>query len=853
MLLLYGNLYGQNTTMILEQGWEFRHSVDTDWFPAVVPGCVHLDQMANNIIPDPNYRENHKELLWEEDQDWVYRNSFNLNESQFTSDDIQLVFEGLDTYTGITLNGSPLANTDNMFRTWMFPVKNLLKPGKNILEITFLSAVKKGKEQAVALPYTLPGEEKVFTRKAQYHYGWDWGPRLVTCGIWRPVWLSFISGPSIQNIHIQQKNISFQKAELSINCEISAIRELNCTVSVTAANNRKDTAVTLQPGINLISLPFSIENPPLWFPNNMNKGQNPKLTTFDIRLLDHNKLITHSSVKTGLRKIELITDKDSVGESFYFRINGKPVFIKGANYIPPDNFLSRPDSAYYRQMLKDAQLSNMNMLRVWGGGVYESDYFYDLCDELGIMVWQDFMFACAMYPGDKQFLDNVAAEAKDNLTRLRNHPCVVLWCGNNEIDEGWHNWGWQKQYKYSASDSAKIWDDFLQLFTKILPEQVDLYDPGKPYWPSSPSIGWGHKEALLSGDSHYWGVWWGMEPFETYEKKVPRFMSEYGFQGFPDINTINAFTDKQDRYLFSPVLKAHQKHPTGYETIKTYMERDYPVPSGLEDFTYISQVMQSDGITKAIEAHRRAKPNCMGTLYWQYNDCWPVVSWSSRDWFGRWKALQFSVRRAFEPVIVSAYRDSTGRIGAWVINDSEQSIIGSLEINIIDLNGKRLYNKSFPGLEVSTEKNTVRFIEKQDYESIINSAGKGNCLMTADFYYNNNKHIYNTLFFAKPKELNISEDLSIDIKYEPVIVYENPEDPSPLKKTVYTKASIKLKAHKLAKNVWLQLNGPDAIFSDNNFDLLPGQEKIIECLPKDIHNDILIYSLKTRTLANPDN
>ena len=420
--------------------------------------------------------------------------------------------------------------------------------------------------------------------------------------------------------------------------------QLKSVIQVNEVNHSEK--ITLQKGLNSYKTKLSVPDPKLWWPNGM--GDQP-LYQLDFQIESSNS-VDSQNVIFGIRQIELVQQKDSIGESFYFKINGKPFFAKGANYIPQDNFPSRVPDEKYIQTIQTALDANMNMLRVWGGGIYEKDIFYDLCDQKGILVWQDFMFACTMYPGDSAFIENVRQEAIYQVKRLRNHPSIALWCGNNEVDEGWHNWGWQKALNYSASDSTEVWNNYLKIFEKILPEAVSLYSPYTPYIPSSPQNGWGRKESLTHGDAHYWGVWWGAEPFEIYEEKVGRFMSEYGFQGFPDLKTLDSCLLPEDRNLLSPALLNHQKHPRGMELIRTYMELEYKVPDEFEDYAYVSQLVQAYGIKKAIEAHRRAMPRCMGTLYWQLNDCWPVISWSSVDYYNRWKALHYFVRQAYQDV-----------------------------------------------------------------------------------------------------------------------------------------------------------------------------------------------------------
>ncbi|MCX6270349.1 MAG: glycoside hydrolase family 2 protein [Bacteroidetes bacterium] len=828
LAFFFSKLYSQ--PVFLHNNWQFRQSGKIQWNPAIVPGTVHTDLLTWGMIPDPFFGNNEKDLQWIENEDWEYRTTFSLTMTQLNHSEINLVFEGLDTYAIVTLNGKTILKADNMFRTWKVEVKPYVKPGENELSVLFESASRKGKEMAAILPYTLPGDEKIFTRKVQSQYGWDWGPRFVTCGIWRPVYIEIPENIDIRDIHILQKSISGDTASLEFSTSISSVAKAEVLFTIIDKDNQSTLIkkqVKLEKGSRDYSFQINILSPRLWWPNGMGK---PELYHFRVSLSVNNQPLSEYNITTGLRKIELVQDKDSNGRSFYFRVNGVPVFAKGANYIPPDNFLPRVDSSAYRKIINEVCESNMNMLRVWGGGSYENNYFYDCCDQNGILIWQDFMFACAMYPGDKPFLDNVSEEASDNVTRLRNHPCIALWCGNNEIDEGWHNWGWQKQYHYSDSDSARIWNDYLELFQRRLPAILARLDPGSSYWPSSPSIGWGHRESLKSGDAHYWGVWWGMEPFETYEKKVGRFMSEYGFQGFPDLNTFDRFSHPADQYLGSEMLKAHQKHPAGYETIQTYMGREYKIPSAFPDYVYTSQLLQANGIRRAIEAQRRAKPYCMGILYWQLNDCWPVVSWSGRDWYGRWKALQYTVKKAYEPFIVSIYQDSTGIISVHLINDNPQPVKGKLEINLTDFQGKVYWSRSYLNIEVQTVKNTVFFLARNDTEPWLNTIGKNNTVLQARFVSEKGTSYESCYYFAKPSELTLYNDLSYHI------TGSGPE---------YT---LHLHANKLAKNVWIRIDTTDAVYSDNYFDLMPGQDKGVQ-IRCNIEPDILKNKLMVRTLA----
>ena len=787
--------WSQNTDRNLcSENWSFKKVTDSNWLPAKVPGTVHTDLFNNKIIPDPFFGSNEKQLQWIENEDWEYQTTFNVSAEELTHQNCFLQFDGLDTFAKVTLNGSVILSANNMFRTWKVGVKNLLRLGENKLEFTFASAVKKGKTNAGKHNYTLPGDEKVFVRKAQYHFGWDWGPRFVTAGIWKKISLCFLDDAFITKIKCNQKSILGSKAQLEFTAEINCLITGNFNFKV----NDKTQNFSLKKGLNQITLPYKIKQPKLWWPNGLGEAY---LYPFEISLIKNNQVVDSKKLSIGLRTIELIQEKDTIGNSFYFKVNGIPVFMKGANYIPPDSFLPRTTDSIYKSIVKNAVDANMNMLRVWGGGVYADDAFYEECDKNGILVWQDFMFACAMYPGETAFLDNVKNEVIDNVTRLQNHPSIALWCGNNEIDEGWHNWGWQKQYNYSKQDSTKIWNDYQKLFHEIIPQTLDNLLPKSEnrYWPSSPSIGWGKKESLLQGDSHYWGVWWGMEPFEIYEKKVGRFMSEYGFQGMPNWETFKSFTYADELNLNSEAVKNHQKHPTGYATIQTYMERDYKIPKSFEDYIYVSQLLQADGMKTAIEAHRRAKPNCMGTLYWQLNDCWPVASWSSVDYLGRWKAFHYQVKRSFENLLISI-KEEEDDYKVYIINDNLNSIEGDLSIILYDFNGKKVVeiNEPTTSNENSSElKIAIPKINLKKYE-------KENSVLSVSFT-SKNKTAKSLFYFVKPKDLKLSKP-NIKIR-------------------VVDNTTIEISSDVLAKNVFL--SSGNAFFSDNYFDLLPNEKRNI--------------------------
>ncbi|WP_316931371.1 glycoside hydrolase family 2 protein [Chryseobacterium sp. P1-3] len=494
--------------------------------------------MNNNIIQDPFKDENEKKAQWIENEDWDYQVSFSVSSKELKNDHVNLVFNGLDTFSEIYLNGKLLRKTDNMFRKWEVPVKQYLRPGDNLLQIKFKSAVNTGKELAKKVPFTMPESPRSFVRKAQYQFGWDWGPRLVTAGIWKDVKLEFWNRAKFENIKIEQKSISDKNADLNIHTSILADKEGKYTVVI----NNKSNTVQLKKGHNKISIPFAIQNPKLWQPNGWGEAH-----LYDMRfsLKKDSQTLSDETMKIGLRTVELVQEKDEKGKSFYFKVNGNPLYIKGTNWIPADSFSPRITREKYHKLIKDSKEANMNMIRIWGGGIYEDDEFYKACDENGILVWQDFMFAGSFYPADEAFLNNVKEEVKDQVNRLQNHPSIALWCGNNEIDEAIVNWGYQKQFKYSKNDSIQVWKDYKKLFHDVIPNTLkeNLTAEKNIYWPSSPSIGWGHKESLTEGDSHYWGVWWGEQPFEIYNEKVGRFYVRIWLSGnaYFRSDTINVF------------------------------------------------------------------------------------------------------------------------------------------------------------------------------------------------------------------------------------------------------------------------------------------------------------------------
>jgi len=817
---LYPTQAQTHTRLLDNADWKFRKQTESSWLPATVPGTVHTDLFANKIIPDPFYGNNESQLQWIETQNWEYQSSFSLSVNELQNSHIELQFDGLDTYAKVFLNDSLLLQADNMFRTWKTDVKRLLKPGNNKLFIVFESAVKRAKLEAQNLSYTLPGHEKVFTRKAQYQYGWDWGPRFVTCGIWQSIKLNFWTGAKIADVYVIQKMLTDKLGALDFACEFHAdsAGEYLIAVDLLEGENCLDCypqTVTLKQGANFMKFQRAIVSPERWWSNGLGKQH---LYPFRVTINKKNTVLDSSFVKVGLRTLELVQDPDRSGMSFYFKLNGIPVFMKGANFIPPDNFLPRIKPKDYAQIVKNAADANMNMLRVWGGGTYANDEFYKQCDEQGILVWQDFMFACAMYPGNKAFFQNVAYEAVDQVKRLRNHACLAIWCGNNEVDEGWKNWGWQKQYNYSTEDSTTITQDNKRLFEGILKSVVFDFDFARAYWPSSPSIGWGHKESLTQGDSHYWGVWWGMEPLEIYKQKVGRFMSEYGFQGMPPLSSFQKMGAFRNLKIDSANYLAHQKHPKGYQTIDSYMKRDYRVPVTFEQYIYVSQLLQANALRLAIEAHRRSKPYCMGSLYWQLNDCWPVTSWSSVDYYNNFKASHYQAKSSFQDIILSVV-EADSECLVYAISDLLHKQTGNFLYALYNLKGDKISSNQFQVSLDSNRSNLIYKLNKKEWKAMDISNLVLKCELKIENYKAENPSVF--YFFAKPKDLKLSK-----AKYEIKTIHD--------KDVQY----ITLKANAVMKDVWIQIKNENLALSDNFFDLLPGETKYIYLPPGVFVNDL---------------
>ena len=829
----------------IDKNWVFKMTGDSTWLPATVPGYVHTDLLANNIIEDPFYRLNEHHLQWIDKNDWEYRAAFNIDVETLEKDVVELNFNGLDTYANVFLNNRLILTANNMFMHWQVSCKDYLKPGKNTLRVVFESPINIGLEKRENLGYFLPGAENdqselgglgdkktcVFSRKAQYHFGWDWGPRLVSSGIWQDVELMAWNKCKLVDVNIIRKGLSEIEANLLSEIEIESVEDRDVNI-VGMIDSEKifEQKASLTKGINKVNIPFKIQNPELWWTNGLG-GQ--KLYSIEIQVKDGDKILSSKSLNIGLRTIEVIQKPDSIGKSFYFQVNGEPVFMKGANYIPQDIFLSRVSDKDYERLIKSAVEANFNMLRVWGGGIYEKDTFYDLCDKYGILVWQDFMFACAMYPGNKAFLENVKNEATQNVKRLRNHPCIALWCGDNEILSAWNRWGWKENVLENQGQNIvdTVWKAYDDIFHNILPEVVSNFDPQRLYWSSSPSAGFGELENGKSGDNHYWGVWWEKEPFSKYKEVIPRFMSEYGFQSFPELNSVKKYALKSDWDINSEVMKSHQRSSIGNVTIKEYMKRDYRNPKNFPMFLYVNHVLQAEGIKMAIEAHRRNMPLCMGSLYWQINDCWPVASWSGIDNFGNWKAMHYFVKKAFNDVLVSPDIDTNNQFKVSVVSDKLKYIDAKLKLSVIDFDGKVLWTDE-KNIEISANSSNIYF--QDDLDQLLKGMERENILLHAEVLdYDDRLLSENIIFFMAVKDLELPKP---EIKHN-IQKIENG-------------FLLKLSSDKLAKNLYLRADELEGRFSDNYFDLLPGASVTLEFTPfqeisiEDFEKKLNIFSIR---------
>lgn len=776
-------------TINLNGSWKFRNTNDNEYMDASVPGSVYADLFALGKIPDPYYRDNEDEVRRLSDFDYEYTRLFVADDLCYKN--IELVCDGIDTLCEIYINDVFVAKTKNMHRGYRFDVKDIIKQGENTIKVVLLSPTKYIEKMHSIEP--LGGTHDAVEgfshlRKAHCMFGWDWGPTLPDLGIWRDIRIECYN-ERIKDFYITQTH-SENRVDLAIDVDATSD---SISVEITSPDGKKYTAQGADCKI-------TVEDPMLWWHQGYGKQNlydvKISLGTEDVR-----------EFKIGLRTLTVNTEKDEWGRKFCFNVNGKNIFAMGSNYIPEDSILARTSEERTRKLLTDCVKANHNCIRIWGGGTYLPDYFYSICDELGLIVWQDFMFACGVYSFD-ELEEEVKEEVIYNVKRLRHHSCIGLWCGNNEIEEAW-------AVMWSQIYSEKYKADYIKLFECIIPKLVSEYDPNRLYWSSSPSSGGSFIEPRNEnvGDRHYWSVWHGMEPFEDYKNYHFRFLSEFGFQSFPCVKTIETFALPEDMNIFSYVMEKHQKNGTANERIVTYLSRNYSYPYSFEHLVYLSQLLQAESMRFGVEHFRRNRKNdrCMGTLYWQTNDCWPVASWSGIDYYGRWKALHYKSKRFYAPVLLSAdIEDTCAKL--CVVNDSNSAFCGKAEWRLADSDGKTIRKGV---CDVNAESLDVAEVAELDFSDCMSC------------YKDKTNLVFNYRLFDAESEISSECQLFVKPKH---FEYKNPGI-----NIEYKEDRVEISVSAFAHEIELTAEDADMKFSDNYFSLLPGETKTIYTSSKPMH------------------
>jgi len=791
----------------LSGAWLFRQANTLEWIDAQVPGSVHVDLLRAGCIPDPFTGTNEKQVAWVAESDWEYRRSFQVEADLLADEHIDLVFDGLDTLAEVWLNGVWLGSAENMFRQYRWEVKNLLKTGENELRILFASTVNAISKQEetrslMGVPQGIAGAPHV--RKAPCQFGWDWGPQLPPTGIWKDVRLEGSSLPTLGDVYFRQTHLSGAvRLSAQIQVESTSPADLEVLLRVVDPEGREFTALTAVTGSTAEGskgfLELLIDPALLWWPNGY--GDQP-LYRVDVCLMGGRRELDRRSYTIGLRTVELKREKDAYGESFTFFVNGTPIFARGSDWIPADSFPTRITDAHLEHLVWSAAEANQNMLRVWGGGFYEEDRFYDLCDRYGLLVWQDFVFACSVYPlDDPSFVENVHQEVIQNVRRLRHRASLALWCGNNEMEWSWENWG-----LWISQELVPLRAAYEQFFYHTLPEWLAVEDPDRAYWSSSPSANdpfW-DSNSPDRGDAHYWDVWHGRKPFTAYREVYPRFMSEFGFQSLPPLATIRTYARESDWDLSSSVMIHHQRCENGNSLMAAQMADGYRMPKDFPSMVYMTMILQAEGIRYGVEHWRRHKHRVSGTLYWQLNDCWPVASWSSIDYFGRWKALHYAARRFYAPVLLSIQDDLSERgacMSVYVTSDIRQAWQGEVAWKLTRLDGEVLDAKRH---RVCLEPQESRLVCALDFEA---AEGKRPHLVFICELIQDGQVVGRSLApFVPNKDLALE-----DPRLETQVSLEEGE------------VVVSLRAWTLARFVEVSLEGADVVFSDNYFDVLAGE------------------------------
>jgi beta-mannosidase len=788
--------------------WKMFHPVKKEWILAGTHGSVQEMLISTGELPDPFYGKNEEKFGWVEDHVWEFVCEFNVSDEQFKKEYIELEFPGIDTYADIYLNDSLIGFAQNAFRPYFFQVKDKIKSGKNILRVVFTSPIMYHREAYEKAKYKLPAPNDVdsiaiapYTRKPQYQFGWDWALRMNTIGFLKPVKLNAYQGNKIRSINITTISIDDNAAELAF--EIQLVHPVKTPMTW---ESDLFGPIDIVPGETRITRRETVQQPRLWWP----KGQGSQELYSDSWVLKSNvsgaaEILDKRDVRFGIRTSELINEADKWGTAYVIKVNGREVFCKGGDYIPQDIFPSRVNDSDLRKMVETMAAANFNMVRVWGGGYYPDEEFFNACDELGIMVWQDFMFACAMYPGDPDFLANVKEEVEYQVSRISSHPSLTIFNGNNEVDVAWKNWGFQLKYGLYGASSKEIEDSYDRLFKQLLPNQVARFT-NSPYIHTSPLSNWGKDEFYNHGTQHYWGVWHGKDPMENFAKKIGRFNAEYGFQSFPEYSTLLTFSQKTEWDLDSDVMKHHQKSYVGNGMIMKHAKILYGEPASFEDFVYYSQLTQATAVSMAVTGHRLDAPRCMGTLYWQVNDCWPAPTWSSVDYYGNWKALHYWVKDDYEDVAVLSKLSDAGEREFYLVSSQPDTFMCELFFTVYDLNGKELFKNNASQLIRGNE------AEKICDHCIKKDAAGANYYVRFDWKDQHGKQHFRT-FSHTPQTYTraIDEDISISFG-----------DIDQTSRTVKIIVDVK----KFLKNFWIYSSKAGNEFDRNFMDLIPGRHVV---------------------------
>jgi beta-mannosidase len=783
--------------------WTLQRVGTDTVIPARVPGDNYSALLASGLIPDPYYRRNELEVQWVRDFDWKYEREFEVSEGLLKYASVYLNAEVLDTFTEIRINGRKAASTRNMFKRHRVEVRKFLLPGVNKISILFKSPAKEAAKEAAKQPFMVPysiGNNTVphlnLARKVQCHAGWDWGIALLVSGIYGDISLNGVNEARIEHIYTEQKH-GKNKCKVTACAEIHSLKERFIELEFEFAGEIRKVKTKVSRRINLIKTSFELEKPELWWP--VGYGEQP-LYELTVKTADE-----RLSRKIGLRTIEVINKEDEFGTGMKFRVNGIDIFCKGANWIPCDALPERQTPEVYRDLIASAVAANMNMLRVWGGGQYEKEYFYDLCDEFGLLVWQDMMFACAQYPSTKDFLDNVEEELEYQIKRLKSHASVALWCGDNECI------GAVQHQEASRKSPQKYLVNYYKLCSRRK-EAAGKYGSQYTFWMSSPCAGgddldFERHNGSNHGDMHYWKVWHGGEPFEAFFKVIPRFCSEFGFQSFPSREVFDTFGTPEDANVFSRVMEHHQKNASGNLNIIKMFSEYFRMPDGFDNFLYLSQLQQALAIKTGVEFWRHLRPICMGTLYWQLNDNWPVASWSSLEYGGKWKQLHYHARRFYAPLASMTFQKDK-ELEIWSVNDWRQSRNISVKAVVYDFNCNVLQTWHFE-TEIkagSSKKLKTVKLDKLDFE--LNEA-----FLYIETSAGERVHA-NTHFFAPYKACELPE---VDIKSR---VSRDKDG-----------FRIELCCDKPAFFTMLESPGIKGVFSDNSITLLPGQKNVLFFVP----------------------